>query len=119
MNLNVSIVTVNWNTKSILRNCLKSVYDQTKAISFEIIIIDNASSDGSVDMIKTEFPGTILIENKTNKGFAAANNQGIAKAAGRYILLLNSDTIILDKAIEKMVSFADSHPEAARHARIL
>ena len=76
MNLNVSIVIVNWNTKSILRDCLESVYEQTKDISFEVIVIDNASTDGSVEMIRSEFPHVILTENRNNEGFAAANNQG-------------------------------------------
>ncbi len=113
ISMNVSIVIVNWNTKSILRDCLKSVYEQTKDISFEVIVIDNASADGSVDMIKSDFPKVILIENKKNKGFAAANNQGIARAKGRYVLLLNPDTMILDNAIAKTVRFADLHPDAA------
>lgn len=110
--LDVSIVIVNWNTRIILRDCLNSIYEQTKNISFEVLVVDNASSEGSVEMVKSEFPQVYLIANLENKGFAAANNQGMAKAKGRYILLLNSDTIILDKAIEKTVSFADFHPEA-------
>lgn len=111
--MDISVVIVNWNTKSILRDCLKSVYEQTKSVNFEVIVIDNASADGSVDMIKNDFSQVILIKNKKNKGFAAANNQGIAKSKGRYILLLNSDTVILDKAIQKVIDFADSHPQAA------
>lgn len=76
-------------------------------------MVDNASSDGSAEMIRTEFPQVSLIENSENHGFAAANNQGMAVASGRYILLLNSDTIILDNAITKSVAFADTHPDAA------
>jgi hypothetical protein len=113
MYLDVSVIIVNWNTRKILRDCLKSVYEQTKNTDFEVIVIDNASSDNSVEMVKSEFPLVILIENKVNRGFAAANNQGIAIAQGRYVLLLNSDTVVLEKAIEKVVDFADSHPEAA------
>ena len=113
ISMDISVVIVNWNTESILRDCLKSVYEQSKDISFEVIVIDNASTDGSVDMVKNNFSKVILIENKKNKGFAAANNQGIAKAKGRYILLLNSDTVILDNAIKKTVSFVDTHPAAA------
>jgi len=111
--MHVSIIIINWNTCDILSDCLVSVYEQTQSISFEVIVIDNASTDGSTEMVKKEFPQVILIQNKENKGFAAANNQGIAQAKGRYILLLNSDTIILDNAIEKSVRFADAHPEAA------
>ncbi len=109
----VSIIVVNWNTQDILRNCLKSIYEQGGEVALEVIVVDNASTDGSADMVRKDFPQVILIENSENRGFAAANNQGIAKAMGRYILLLNSDTVILDKAIEKTISFADAHPESA------
>lgn len=111
--MDVSIIIVNWNTRDILRDCLESVYEQTKDISYEVIVIDNASSDDSVQMIKSKFPQVILIENAENRGFASANNQGIQIAKGRYCLLLNSDTIVLDGAIQKTLAFADQHPEAA------
>jgi GT2 family glycosyltransferase len=113
MNTDVSIIIVNWNTRDILRNCLASVYEQTRDIICEVIVIDNASSDGSTEMVKREFPQTILIANTENRGFAAANNQGMRIAQGRYILLLNSDTVVLDGAIQKCVVFAEQHPEAA------
>jgi GT2 family glycosyltransferase len=109
----VSVIIVNWNTRDILRDCLRSVYEQTRGISFEVIVIDNASSDGSVAMVKAEFPQVVLIENRDNRGFAAANNQGMAIARGRYCLLLNSDTVVLDGAIQKTIAFADQHPKAA------
>ncbi|MDT8301034.1 MAG: glycosyltransferase family 2 protein [Sedimentisphaerales bacterium] len=112
-NTDVSIIVVSWNTRDILRNCLKSIYEQGGEVAFEVIVLDNASTDGSAEMVKQSFSQVILIENSENRGFAAANNQGIAKARGRYVLLLNSDTIILDKAVEKTISFADTHPEAA------
>lgn len=111
--LDVSIIIVNWNTRDILRDCLRSVYDQTQDISFEVIVVDNASNDSSPAMIKTQFPQVILVENLKNKGFAAANNQGMTVAKGRYVLLLNSDTVVLDNAVAKTVAFADSHSEAA------
>jgi len=109
----VSVIIVSWNTQDILHNCLRSVYEQSGEIDFEVIVIDNASTDGSVEMVKKNFPQVTLIENSQNRGFAAANNQGIAVAQGRYVLLLNSDTVILDKAVEKTISFADAHPKAA------
>jgi GT2 family glycosyltransferase len=111
--VDVSVIIVNWNTCDILRDCLRSVYEQTQNISFEVIVIDNASSDGSAAMVKKKFPQVILIENSENRGFAAANNQGIAIARGQNVLLLNSDTLILNNAVAKTVAFADSHLEAA------
>lgn len=108
-----SVIIVNWNTKDLLRNCLRSVYERGGDVDFEVIVIDNASTDGSAEIVKKGFPQVTLIENSQNRGFAAANNQGIAEAQGRYALLLNSDTVILDKAIQETVSFADAHPEAA------
>lgn len=110
--INVSVVIVNWNTRDILRDCLRSIYDQTRGLEFEVIVVDNASSDGSAEMVRKEFPGVRLIANDTNRGFAAANNQGMRVARGRYFLLLNSDTVILDGAIQKTAAFADEHPEA-------
>jgi GT2 family glycosyltransferase len=111
--LDVSVIIVNWNTRDILRDCLRSVYEQTGGVTFEVIVVDNASDDGSAEMVKQEIPQVILIENKENRGFAAANNQGMAIANGRYILLLNPDTIVLDGAIQKSVVFADYHPDIA------
>ncbi len=109
----VSVVVVNWNTQDILRDCLRSIYEQCGEIELEVIVIDNASTDSSVEMVKKDFPQVTLIENPQNRGFAAANNQGIAVSKGRYVLLLNSDTVVLDNAIAKTVAFADNHPEAA------
>jgi hypothetical protein len=110
--LDVSVVIVNWNTRDVLRDCLASVYTNTKNIRFEVIVIDNASSDGSAEMVRGEFPHVILLMNPRNLGFATANNQGMSVANGRYVLLLNSDTILLDNAIEKTMAFADSHVQA-------
>jgi len=111
--MDVSIIIVAWNVRQLLYDCLKSVYDQTKGIDFEVIYVDNASEDGSVEMVTKEFPEVRIIENEQNKGFIKANNQAIEIAEGRYVLLLNSDTIVLDNAIAKTVRFADAHPEAA------
>ncbi|MCK5605681.1 glycosyltransferase family 2 protein, partial [Candidatus Pacearchaeota archaeon] len=111
--IDVSIIIVSWNTRDILRDCLASVYAQTCDILFEILVIDNASGDGSVEMVRRQFPKATVVANSPNVGFATANNQGLNAAKGRYILLLNSDTVILDKAIQKTVTFADSHLDAA------
>ena len=109
--LDVSIVIVNWNTRDILSGCLRSIYEQTNGLDFEVIVIDNASTDGSAEMVKKEFPQFVLLENSQNRGFAAANNQGMAIAKGRYVLLLNSDTVVLGNAVKKTFDFSDSHPE--------
>ena len=111
--VDVSIIVVAWNVRALLYNCLKSVYDETKDIDFEVIYVDNASTDGSVDMVKKEFPQVNIIQNKKNEGFIKANNQGVQTAKGRYVLLLNSDTLILNNAVAKIVKFADAHPETA------
>lgn len=111
--LDVSIIIISWNTREILQDCLRTVYDQTKRIDFEVIVVDNASSDGTVEMVRREFPRVVLIANDSNRGFAAGNNQGMAVAAGRYVLLLNSDTLLREGAIEKTVAFADAHSDAA------
>lgn len=110
--MDVSVIIVNWNTCELLRNCLTSIDEKAGDVNCEVIVVDNASSDGSVEMVENEFQHVILVKNQTNRGFASANNQGIAIAKGRYVLLLNSDTIILDEAIAKTVRFADAHPRA-------
>ena len=109
----LSIIIVSWNTRDILRDCLSSIYDTASDIPLEVIVIDNASSDGSTTMIKTLFPNVMLIENTANSGFAAANNQGIKIATGSFILLLNPDTMVLDDALKNSLSFAGQHPDAA------
>ena len=106
----VSIIIVSWNTRDILRDCLASVAAQTTA-PHEVIVIDNASRDGSAEMVAAEFPDAVLIANTDNRGFAAANNQGLAVARGDHVLLLNPDTIILDRAIDKMLDWMAGHPD--------
>lgn len=111
--MDVSIVVVNWNTKSLLYDCLESVVGQAGDVDYEIIVVDNASSDGSVDMVRSCFPDATVIVEQTNRGYAAAINDGIEAAKGRYVLVLNSDTLICDGAIAKTTQYADKHPEAA------
>lgn len=112
MKTDLSIIIVNWNGIDITRQCLKSIYEQTKNINFEVIVIDNGSTDSSCQMIRDEFKQVKLISNTENKGFAAANNQGIEVSKGKFILLLNNDTVILENAIEKTLNFAKSNPQA-------
>lgn len=98
--MDVSIIVVNYNTKELTRNCLKSIFEQTKNIEFEVIVSDNGSTDGSLEMIKSNFPKVILIENNSNLGFGAANNKGLKIARGKYIFYLNSDTVLLNNAVK-------------------
>jgi len=106
----VSVVIVNWNTVDMLRECLRSVLAETRS-SVEVFVVDNASRDGSADMVAREFPGVCLIANSENRGFAAANNQALVQARGRALLLLNPDTVVLDRAIDRMLDWLDEHPE--------
>ena len=94
-----------------LKRCLKSIYTNAHKISFEVLVVDNGSSDGSQEMIKEEFPQVRLIENKDNLGFARANNQAIKRSSGKYELLLNSDTLVLENALEIMVDFMERNPQ--------
>lgn len=111
--MDISIIIVNYNTKNCLRNCLNSVYETIHCIAFEIIIVDNASSDGSQGMVRTEFSQVHLIENERNLGFGAANNQALAIMDGRYALLLNTDTILKENAVSELFSFMENQPNAA------
>ena len=105
----VAVIVVSWNTRDILRGCLRSVHEQTQGVSFQVFVIDNNSHDGSADMVRTEFPDVTLIANAENRGFAAACNQGMQVARARYTLLLNPDTVVLDDAISRCVRYADLH----------
>lgn len=109
--IDVSVVIVSWNTRDLLRACLASIARQPHSVSTEVIVVDNASRDGTPEMVACEFSDVHLIRNELNRGFAAANNQGIRVACGRYVLLLNPDTIVLDQAILKTVTYADAHSD--------
>jgi len=109
----VSVIVISWNTRELLEKCLGSVYERTAGIGFEIIVVDNASTDGSADMVREKYPQAMLLVNAENRGFVTANNQAFEIAHGRYLLLLNSDTLILGNAITQTVRFADSHPRGA------
>jgi GT2 family glycosyltransferase len=103
----VSIIIVNYNTISLLRDCLTSLM-QTECRVCELIVVDNASADGSAEMVASEFPGVVLVRNRQNAGFSKANNQGMKLAKGKYLLLLNSDTVVRAGAVEIMAEFLDS-----------
>lgn len=107
----ISVVIVNYCTRNLLRDCLASL-EMSMAEHLEIVVVDNNSTDGSVEMLRTEFPKVAVIHNYENRGFAKANNQGIRQAHGKYILLLNSDTLVRPGAMGAMAEFLDGHPEA-------
>lgn len=110
--MKLSIVIICWNDLKVIANCLKSIFEETRNFEFEVIVSDNGSTDESLDYIRSHFVNVRIVENKANLGFAKGNNAGIRVAQGEYILILNPDTVILDRALEKWVTFADRHPEA-------
>lgn len=108
----LSIIIVNWNNKDILRDCLNSIYHTHNVSKYEIIVVDNHSEDNSVELIKSEFPDVMLIENDENLGFARANNQAIKIAGGNYILLLNNDTVVTNTyCFDRMIELMEKNPQ--------
>ena len=107
--MRLSILIVNWNTEELLRQCIESIYQSTSHDDFEVIVVDNASTDGSIKMVRHNFPKVKLLQNKFNMGFAAANNQGLQICSGELILLLNSDTQVLNGALDKCVDYMKLH----------
>ena len=110
--MKLSIVIVNYNVKYYLEQCLRSVDKAAVNIAHEILVVDNASEDGSMEYLKPRFPHIIWIESKVNGGFSHANNIGFGRASGEYVLMLNPDTIMTREALEGCVAFMDAHPEA-------
>lgn len=104
--MDLSVVIVSWNVRDLLRRCLGSVL-ASRGVTLEVIVVDNASSDGSAEMVRRDFPQVRLVANSENRGFPAANNQGITLSRGRYVLLLNPDTEVINDALATMVAFAD------------
>jgi GT2 family glycosyltransferase len=108
----VSVCIVNWNCRALLRDCLRSLRTPLQGVRLEVIVVDNASADGSADMVGRSFPHVRLIRNAANVGFARANNQAAAAARGRYLFFLNNDTVVPPGALRRLVAFARAHPEA-------
>lgn len=108
--VDLSIVIVNWNVRELLRRCLASIF-AADLPSLEVIVVDNASSDGSVEMIRAGFPQVVLIANPKNIGFPAGNNQGFAASRGRFVMTLNPDTEIVGDALARMVAYLEAHRE--------
>lgn len=109
--MDLSIIIVSWNTREMTRDCLATVASGHGDLKVEVFVVDNASTDGSADMVAAEFPDVHLIRNADNRGFAAANNQAFARASGRYVLLLNSDTLVHGDVLSASVTWLDTHPE--------
>jgi N-acetylglucosaminyl-diphospho-decaprenol L-rhamnosyltransferase len=109
--VDLSIVIVSWNVHDLLRQCLLSIRANLQTCNLEVIVVDNVSTDGSAEMVRTEFSDAHLIVNAENRGFPAANNQGIAVAQGRHVLILNPDTKVLGDALATMVAYADANPD--------
>jgi len=109
--MKLSIIIVSWNVKDDLSRCLASLKENRPSVPFEVIVIDNRSSDGTVDMVRQEYPDVVVIGNHENKGFARANNQGIKQSRGQHVLLLNPDTIVPPGSLDRLVAFLDSNPD--------
>ncbi|MFC5700848.1 glycosyltransferase family 2 protein [Cohnella faecalis] len=109
--MDLSILILNYNTCRLTLDCLQSVYRSETQYRYEVIVIDNASKDDSVAQIRAQFPQSTLICNEDNVGFAKGNNQGMRIAAGKYVLLLNSDTVVRPDTFETMVRFMEEHPQ--------
>ena len=110
--MQLSVIIVNYNVKYFLEQALHSVYKALEGIQGEVFVVDNNSADGSCEMVKRKFPQTILIENKQNTGFSVANNQAIRLAKGKYVLLLNPDTVVEEDSFKQCIQFMDTHEDA-------
>jgi GT2 family glycosyltransferase len=107
----LSVIIVNWNSRALLRDCLDSIVSEAAGIDVEIIIVDNGSSDGSTEMVRREYPQVRLQCNERNEGFAKPNNDGMRMSHGRYVLLLNNDTIVQPNSLKTLVRLMDEHPD--------
>lgn len=110
--MDLSVIIVNWNVSDLLKRCLWSIFQNTDGITFEVFVVDNASADDSVEMVRTEFPQVHLIANRENAGFARANNQGLERAVGAVVLLLNPDTEMVGNTLGALVRVAKEHESA-------
>ena len=111
--LDLTVIIPNYNTRTLLRNCIESIYRYTDGIQFEIICVDGNSPDASADMVSREFPKVVLIRNSCNESYARSVNQGIRLARGHYVCLLDSDTLLIENSFAPLVRFMDEHPEVA------
>jgi len=110
--IDLSIIIVNWNTKMLVLDCIASIYGTVKRHSFEVIMVDNGSTDGSAEEVSHAHPGVRMIRNSSNCGYSCANNLAMKQMRGRYAVILNSDTYLKESSMDAMVDFMDHHPEA-------
>jgi hypothetical protein len=111
MTKDLAIIIVSWRVKDLLKECLESIYHFTRDLSFEVIVVDNDSGDGTVEMVGQNFPQAKLIASRVNLGFARANNLGLRQASARHYLLLNPDTRLTDNILVPLVKYLDKHPQ--------
>jgi len=111
--MRVSIIINNYKTRGLLKQCLKGILANPPSVEFEIIVVDNNSGDGSVELVQEKFPQAKIIASEQNLGHQKGNNLGIKNSTGEYVLILNTDIAIMDNAIDKMLAFMESHLEAA------
>jgi GT2 family glycosyltransferase len=118
--LDITVIVVNWNTKDLLHHCLASVFRSLRRLLFQVIVVDNASQDGSANMVNELFPEAMLVKNEENVGFARANNQAFKLVGNsKYVLILNSDTILPDETIKTMLDFMETNTRAGLVAPVL
>ncbi len=117
--MKVAIIIVEFNTRDILKNCLESIYKYKWQNQFEVLVVDNASTDDSVEMVKKNFPKVKVISSSKNLGFGGGNNLGLKSSDGDYYLLLNSDTIVLDNSLDNLVEFAKTHDYGLSSCKLL
>src|SRR5271165_3533693 len=110
--MTLSIVISCYNTREVLADCLRSIYRSPPSESYEIIVVDDASTDGTGEMVREDFPEVRLLRNEINRHYAFSNNLALKHVRGQYVLLLNNDTIVLPRALDDMIVFLQEHPDA-------